>query len=115
MRRIKSFCQSNSSSFLPTSLPSGMKQTVSINSMISAALTASSACFRLRLATDLRLYLPWPRVRSLLEPRTGCTRYHPRTRGGTQLTKKVRNVLGHHPVLGSEGDGLLATVLLLCP
>src|SRR5262245_24959966 len=40
MRRISAFCHSNSSSFFPTCLPSGMKQTSSMKAMMSAAVTA---------------------------------------------------------------------------
>src|SRR5215471_16609680 len=113
MRRIKSFCQSNSLSFLPTSRPSGMKQTVSMNSIISAAQTASSAALRLRLGIELRPYVPRSGVRGLLDIRASRARHRARSRRGAQLAQKIGDILGHHPMLDSEGTSLLGAVLLL--
>src|SRR5215472_1286747 len=112
MRQIKSFCQSNNLSFLPTNFPSGTKQTVSMNSIISAAQTASSAALRLRLGI-LRPYLPRSRIRDLFDLWTGRARHRARSRRGAQLAQKIGDVLGHRPMLGSEGAGLLAIILLL--
>src|SRR5215467_5545234 len=111
MRRIKSFCQSNNLSFLPTSFPSGTKQTVSMNSIISAAQTASSAALRLRLGIKLRPYVPRPRIRGLFDLWAGRTRHRARSRRGAQLAQKIGDVLSHPSMLGSEGASLLAIIL----
>src|SRR5215831_8848892 len=84
-----------------------------MNSMISAAQTTPSAALRLRLSIQLRPYVPRSGVRGLFDLWTGRARHRARSRRGAQLAQKIGDVLGHHPMLGSEGAGLLAIVLLL--
>src|SRR5262245_41430146 len=115
MRRISSFCQSNSLSFCPTSLPSGTKQTVSMNSMTSAPVTLSSfgRAARLRLATATDL--PRPERRRPRYLWAGRSRYHARTRSSAQLTQQVSDGLRRRTVHSDKLASVFAGVPALGP
>src|SRR6516164_7404730 len=115
MRRISSFCQSNSLSFCPTSLPSGTKQTVSMNSMTSAPVTSSSLVGRacLRLATTPNL--PRPQRRRPRYLWAGRSRHHARTRSSAQLTQQVSDRLRRRTVHADKLAGVFAGVPALSP
>src|SRR5262245_44720800 len=114
MRRISSFCQSNSLSFCPTSLPSGTKQTVSMNSMTSAPVTLSSlGRARLRLAT--RANLPRPERRRSHYLWAGRSRHHARTRSSAQLTQQVSDRLRRRTMHSDELGDVFAGVPVLGP
>src|SRR5262245_26035821 len=108
---MKSFWNPCSTSGCPINFPSGTKQTVWLNSMMSAALTLSSVCFGFGFPTALALYFPRPQFRrTLQDSRSRCPRHSARFRRRAQLPEQVGNALSGERVPGGEHLRLLALI-----
>src|SRR5215471_16963182 len=86
------------------SLPSGTKQTLSMNAMISAPVTRSSIGFGLRLTTP---NLPRTPFRSLQDSRTRGAGYSARLRRGPQLREQIGDGFRRQTMPGGKHAGLL--------